>query len=754
MVCLGTLLFIEPFSFISFVAPLAGVTTALIIFIGTQFLWIPIVVIIAFSAFLFWYLNVDINAAMIIISILAVILQSYWAKQLTLTKVYQQNWLKSRQNLLVFLFKIGPLTSIVSASSIVVITLLENEILNGNLFYTFMSSWAASVLFSIFFTPLLLLTQKRQQLSSSKRLFIIFSSSLAFIAIGLLFKISQNIQLHSRDDMFVQVKQEVEEAIRKEMTIATDAITSLSALMKTNEEVSLKEFNVFAEQIYQENSVVRALEWAPIIKHELRAQYEEKESPIMEMINTTNLRLAHNRNIYAPVRYVYPILDNRIILGVDVLTNSRNEVPIGKSMVNNTIFASAPIQLIQDEHANLSLLLIKAVRRGFDHDSNEEATTSNNQELLGFVRVVVQFGGFFRKISTINVEGTSLFIEDISSVEPYILFGEQLNSKNRHVEEIYLDIHSRQWRISIYEHQPWQMQEKSWQAWGMLFGTTLGGIIFQLSILMMAAYSTELSAQVMRKTQELIISKDRSDNENIAKTDFLNTLTKELHAPLNAINLFTEQLEHIKRPDQNEIIHNITLAQKSMSQLLDMVITVSKIELGELTIQSKLFDFQGFLTRVDDMLKVKNIPKNRSITMLVDPSVPYFIFSDELRIQQLLITLCESSLALFAQENLRLTVKVRQQQQSNVTVMFIFTEHSQQVETVEAPFDDYISKDIALYSTEMAMIKELCQLMSGGLNLNLTNTGAKILTARINVIQTTNEQQQNYQARDFDNHAK
>ncbi len=93
----------------------------------------------------------------------------------------------------------------VCASAILVITMLDNEVLSGSLFYTFMRSWSGSVLFAIFFTPLLLLTQKRQQLKPSKRLFIMFASSLAFVTIGLLFKISQDMEIHNRQDMFEQV---------------------------------------------------------------------------------------------------------------------------------------------------------------------------------------------------------------------------------------------------------------------------------------------------------------------------------------------------------------------------------------------------------------------------------------------------------------------------------------------------------------------------------------------------------------------
>ncbi len=59
-------------------------------------------------------------------------------------------------------------------------------------------------------------------------------------------------------------------------------------------------------------------------------------------------------------------------------------------------------------------------------------------------------------------------------------------------------------------------------------GATLAGILFQLFILLMAVYSSELSAQVIRKTRELIIAKDQSEQGNMAKTSLLTALNKEI----------------------------------------------------------------------------------------------------------------------------------------------------------------------------------------------------------------------------------
>lgn len=747
IICATTVFFTVPFSYISFIGPLAGVTTALVIFSGTNILFVSTVVVIIFSCLLSWYLNLNINSAMVIITILAIMVQSYWAKQLTLREISQQNWLKSRQDLFIFLLKIGPLTSIVCASAILVITMLDNEVLTNSLFYTFISSWSDSLLFAIFFTPSLLLTQKRQQLTASKRVFIIFASSLAFLAIGLLFNISQSGQLHDREDIFLQVKTDVTNAIEREVNFIVDDLHSLSAFIKASDTVSFTEFDVFTEQISHNNSTIRALEWAPIIEHAQRANYEQQTTNIMERSNTATMIKATERKRYAPIHYVYPSIENRAIIGFDVLTNSTNVISMEKVINSGEVIASTPLNLIQDDHSNPGILFISSVYGADDPDNSSKYY----QNLLGFVVAVVQFEDFFRQISKVILKDIDLFIEDVSSVEPHILFGSELNHSNRHVEQVDLNIYSRHWKLSLVDQQPWQMQQKSWQAWGMLIGVTFGGVLFQLLILMMAAYSSELSAQVLRKTQELIIAKDLSEQRNMAKTNFLNMLSRELQAPLQTINHFVQQINKVQATRKKITIDDINLAQENMSKLLTMAVDLSKIESGELIVQSESIDFHGFLVQIDEFIKAQNAAQHRNITLLVDPSVPHFINSDELRIQQLLTILCESVNELFAMKSIRLTVKVHHHHNNTAILLFAFTQHGSVHFRDNAPFVEYISKDISQYSTQMAMAKEICQLMEGDVNLSVTKSGEKVLTASIKISQTTSEQQYSYQTHVFDN---
>lgn len=744
-VCIYSYVFISPYSFISFVGPAAGITTALVVYWGASVLLAITLATVLFCLFLSLGANLPVGSSLVIIALLTLMLQSIWAKQLTFAQVNQQRWLKSRRNLLLFLFKVGPFISLISASSVVILTLLENEQYGENLFFVFVSSWSSSVLFSLFFTPLLLLSQGQHQLSSAKRFFITLASLLAFVSIGLLFTISQNVQQHQRLDSFNKVRNKVIDKIKHENALTIEQINSMSALFKAKEQVSKKEFDLFAQSIFQSESSVRVLEWAPVVRYENRAEFENKFSTINEKSINGIVKKASERSQYAPIKYLYPSLNNEQALGLDVLKNAKTTIDMEQVVVQKGVVASAPISLIQDEHTNLGVLFVTAI---FSANSNQKQ--DRDKDLLGFVIAVVQFESFFELISPDKSDNVSLFIEDVTTQEPFVLFGKKLNESYRHVEQTSLNVNSRKWRISLGENQPWQMQTKNWQMWAMLFGTTLGSVLFQVLILMMAVYSNELSVQVMRKTRELILAKENLEDKSTAKTHFLLSFTDELHASIKAINHYIKQLCRVTEKEQNQFVEQIALANNNMQRLLDMAGDLSKIELGALSITKEPLDLYGFLEQIEFMLKAENLNKNQEMQILIDSNVPHFINSDKLKIQQIIMACCGNIYKLYDNDKIRLTIRIHHQTVNTATLLLVFSSYKYETSSASQATQQSLSKDVSLYGTEIMMAKEVCQLMGGDVNLTISALGEKVLTASIRIEITSSEQQQAHQGQIFD----
>jgi CHASE1-domain containing sensor protein len=761
-ICFGAIWFINPQSLVNFVGPSAALISGLLLIWGITPL-IAVLVISPILAFSFgYYFQLDASLAVMIIAVLAIILQGFWTKQLVFRFIHYKKWLTSRKHLFFFLLRIGPIASLVSASSVLIISMLDNQVIQGNFFYTFIHTWSASTLVAIFFIPLLLLVKNSEQLKLAKRFVVGFTSLLGGLAICLLFKASQYEQQQHRQTLFNQSKIEIERLIIEEVDSIVNNISSLSALFKASEHVSLSEFNLFSKSIFNVGSSVRALEWAPIVPFSQRAIFEQKSSEILQMnfeikelLENGGMMPAQPRNKYAPLYYIYPQYGNQVALGLDVYSNPKHILSMQTVVDSEEVIASAPITLVQDRLAMPGMLFSKAIflppqgRQLSTGAEKKKLSLIKKGKLLGFVVAVVQLDRFFASLAQKKEHEVSFFIQDISSVEPFILFGQALPTANRHVDTISIEVFSRLWQINIVEVLPWFSQAKSWQAWTVLIGGTLGALLFQMLLLMMAAYSSELSQQVNSKTRALILAKESSEQKSLAKSNFLQTLNKELRVPLFAVKAFVEQLK--QKGINNKQITGISHAGNNVALLLDTMMDLSDIESGKITAKEDCFDFYGFLQRSESVFKASNVYEGKSIFFLIDASVPHYLNSDELYIQKLLNALIESAHQLLKTNALRLSIKLHKHKLAEASLFFtLVSQNPVSTDSNEQMLDQQSHYELTEDSTALAMAIKYSQLLRGDTNLGVLSSGAGVLNSSIRVVISSSEQQEAQQGLTFD----
>jgi len=426
-----------------------------------------------------------------------------------------------------------------------------------------------------------------------------------------------------------------------------------------------------------------------------------------------------------------------------------------KVTASREIIASAPITLVQDQLAKPGMLFSVAIfapkQSTLGNDIKAEKKLSLHQEghLLGFVVVVVQFDGFFQRVAKQKQRQVTFMVEDVTSDKPETLFGRVLPSTNRYVEKINMKILSRDWKITVVETDSWFSQTKSWQAWAVLIGGTLGYLLFQMLILMMAAYSSELGQQVDVKTRALILAKEGSEQKSLAKSQFLQTLNKELRMPLLAIKAFIEQLK--QKGINNKEVTGISHAGNNVALLLDTMMDLSNIESGKIKAKEDCFDFYGFLQRTESVLKASNAYEGKSIFFLIDDSVPHYINSDELYIQKLLNTLIESAHYLLKADDLRLSIKLHKHKQAEASLFFTLSSQSAAIESSnEAIINQQEHDNLTANSTSLAMAIKYSQSLRGDTNLGALSSGVGVLNASIRVTISSIEQQEAQQGLTFD----
>jgi len=734
---------IKPFSILSFIGPIAALTSALMIIWGVYIAMGTIIGHIIFNAILVNYFNVEFNIGIVIISLLAILLQGFWSKHLTYQEVIKQKWLDSRVLAAIFILKLGPLAALVSASAAVLVAILDVKQVAGGLFYVFIVTWSASILIAIFFTPTLLFTQGKQQLNLSKRVFVIVSSVLGCLAIALLLKISQQQHQHQRFDRIEQTRQKVQIYIEDELAQVSQKVIALSALFMANEKVSAEDFKKFSARIFDNSLTIRALEWAPIVSNKNKSIYEADSSAqlainynIIEQTVMGNTVLAKDRALYMPVQYIYPKDSNETVVGLDLYANLEKRNAIGLATSTNSMVASPPLTLIQDDFSNPGILIFFPVSHKYITEPYGEITGKNNTVVTGVIVAVVQFGDLFKEIVRFqNDFKMKIFIQDVSRNGYLSIFGEETLDDDRLIDELNIDVFSRTWRFSLTEQDAWVLQGKSWQTWSMLVGGTVGGILFQLLILMMAAYSTELSHQVTLKTRELILAKEKSDQANQAKTDFLKTLCLELRSPLNVIKRLAEVFPEKDLPEQaRAYLTNISEASLNLEQLVDTVTELSSIESGERLLIAKSFDFNLFLSRMNNMLKVNPKTQDKEIKLLVNSTIPQFINTDELRLQQMFLALTENILEILSCNGVSISVKSHFHQHNNVTILFVITPLEILESLALTESKNIEVSELNAHNTQMNLIKDLCHMFGGDIKISHLPSGDKMLSLSINIL--------------------
>ena len=762
MVCFGATWLINPQSIVNFVGPSAAVVSGLLLIWGITPLIAVLVTTPLVALCLNSYFHLDANLTVMAIAMLAIVVQGFWTKQLVFRFIHYRKWLTSRRHLFFFLLRIGPIASLVSGVAVLVLNILDSKVLNGGFLYAFMNTWSASMLVAVFFVPLLLLVKNSEQLKLSKRVVVGFTSFLGGFAILLLFKASQYEQQHYREELFEQSTVEIERLIHAELGKVANTVNSLSALFKASEHVSPEEFALFSESIFKQNSSIRALEWAPIVPLAQRNDFEAQSSILLQQnfqikdrSKTGGMAIAQQRNQYAPLYYVYPNQGNQSVLGLDVYTNPKHILSMQEVVESSGIVASAPIILVQDEMAKPGMLFSVAIFSK-QQESQEDKLASHNKlsvlnkgELQGFIVAVAQFDTFFQRLAKQKEQQVSFFIQDLSSYEPAIIFGQKASKSNRYTKNISIEVFSRLWKVDIAEKQAWFSQSKSWQAWAVLIGGTLGSVLFQMLILMMAAYSSELAQQVSFKTRALILAKESSDKKSLAKSHFLQALNAELRAPLLAIKAFVEQLK--QKGINNKEVTGITHAGNNVALLLDNMMDLSNIESGKIKAKQDCFDLYGFLQRTELVIKASNSYEGKSVFFLIDESVPHYINSDELYIQKLLNVLIESAHHLLKSDTLRLSIKLHTHKLAEASLFFTLSSQNTDIKNSQEIVVNPDSHDEQpTNSTAFAMAIKYSQLLKGDTHLGTLSTGSGVLSASIRVSVSSSEEQEAHQGITFD----
>jgi two-component system sensor histidine kinase RpfC len=160
--------------------------------------------------------------------------------------------------------------------------------------------------------------------------------------------------------------------------------------------------------------------------------------------------------------------------------------------------------------------------------------------------------------------------------------------------------------------------------------------------------------RLLRRVSE---AQHRAEQANVAKSQFLSTMTHELRTPLNGI-LGISDLLRFKRldADDRELVDMLHSSSRVLLSLIDNVLDVGKIEAGKMTTAAAPFDLHDLIHGLAQMHKPSADNKGLLLKTYIVDNVPRHVVGDSRHLRQVLTNLLGNAVKFTATGKIELRV--------------------------------------------------------------------------------------------------